>query len=70
MNTGSRSFTLTVSQEMKPYAYKLSNNQGKGSGYLGRWKELGFLGMEDIFLPPGGKQGLTDIEIILRTRRI
>ena len=55
MSTGSHSFTLTVSQEMKPHAYKLSNNQGKGSGYLGCLKELGFLGMEDIFLPPGGK---------------
>ena len=54
LSTGSHSFTLTVSQEMKPYAYKLSNNQAKGSGYVGRWKELGFLGMEDIFLPPGG----------------
>ena len=55
VSTGSHSFTLTVSQEMKPHAYKLSNNQGKGSGYLGCLKELGFLGMEDIFLPPGGK---------------
>lgn len=50
MNTVLVLSILTVSQEMKPYAYKLSNNQGKGSGYLGRWKELGFLGMEDIFL--------------------
>lgn len=43
MSTGSHSPTLTVSLGVKPYAYKLSNNQGKGNSYLGCLKELAFL---------------------------